>query len=134
MNMQRTDDSDQPPDGIGFEQAIPILRIFDVAKAHEFYLGFLGFSIDWEHRFGENMPLYLQVGRGGLKLHLSEHVGDASPGCNMVVQTTGLAGFQRELSAKNYRYMKPGITREEWGSEMTVIDPFGNRIRFIERE
>jgi hypothetical protein len=29
--------------------------------------------------------------------------------------------------------MKPGITTEEWGQEMVVIDPFGNRIRFMEK-
>lgn len=32
--------------------AIPILRIFDQAKAREFYLGFLGFEPEFEHRFG----------------------------------------------------------------------------------
>jgi len=42
---------------ITFNQVIPILRIFDVAKADEFYLGFLGFSVDWEHRFDSNAPL-----------------------------------------------------------------------------
>ena len=29
----------------------PILRIFDEAKAREFYVDFLGFKVDWEHRF-----------------------------------------------------------------------------------
>jgi len=29
---------------------IPIFRIFDVAKAKEFYAGFLGFTVDWEHQ------------------------------------------------------------------------------------
>ena len=47
--------------GISFEQAVPIVRIFDVAKAQEFYLGFLGFKVDWEHRFHPNAPLYTQV-------------------------------------------------------------------------
>jgi Glyoxalase superfamily protein len=36
-------------------QAIPILRIFDVGKAREFYIDFLGFQIDWEHRFNEDL-------------------------------------------------------------------------------
>lgn len=31
-----------------------LLRIFDVAKAKEFYVGFLGFTVDWEHRFDES--------------------------------------------------------------------------------
>lgn len=115
-----------------FGPAVPIVRIFDVAKAHEFYVGFLGFSIDWEHRFGDNFPLYSQVSRSGLKLHLSEHAGDATPGSNMVVYMSGLRAFQRELSAKDYRYLKPGLSEEPWGLQMEVTDPFGNRIRFIE--
>lgn len=34
-------------------RAVPIFRIFDVAKAKEFYVGFLGFQVDGEHRFDE---------------------------------------------------------------------------------
>lgn len=43
-----------------------ILRIFDEAKAKEFYVDFLGFTIDWEHRFESDLPLYMQeAGAGG---------------------------------------------------------------------
>ena len=118
--------------GIAFEQAVPIVRIFDVAKAHEFYLGFLGFSVDWEHRYGENFPLYTQVSRGSLRLHLSEHAGDATPGGNMVVYMKGIRAFQKELIGKDYRYMKPGLEDEGTRLEVTVTDPFQNRIRFME--
>ena len=121
-----------PGDAIAFEQAVPMVRIFDVAKAHEFYLGFLGFKVDWEHRYGENSPLYTQVSRGGLRLHLTEHAGDASPGGNMCVYMTGVRAFQRELIAKNYRYMKPGVEEADGRIETAVVDPFGNRIRFME--
>jgi catechol 2,3-dioxygenase-like lactoylglutathione lyase family enzyme len=38
----------------------PILRIFDEAKALEFYVDFLGFKVDWQHRFEANFPLYLK--------------------------------------------------------------------------
>jgi hypothetical protein len=31
---------------VEFEQTIPILRIFSVEKAKEFYVGFLGFTVD----------------------------------------------------------------------------------------
>ncbi|HEV7248714.1 MAG TPA: glyoxalase superfamily protein [Shinella sp.] len=118
--------------GPQFEQAVPIVRIFDVAKAHEFYLGFLGFSVDWEHRYGDNFPLYTQVSRAGLRLHLSEHAGDATPGGNMVVYMKGIRGFQKELIGKDYRYMKPGLEDEGSRWEVTVTDPFQNRIRFME--
>lgn len=36
---------------ITFDKTIPILRMFDEAKAREFYLDFLGFSVEFEHRF-----------------------------------------------------------------------------------
>lgn len=58
----------------------PILRIFDEAKAREFYVAFLELSVDWEHRFGDNFPLYMQVSKDTCIIHLSEHYGDCSPG------------------------------------------------------
>ncbi|HEX8766537.1 MAG TPA: glyoxalase superfamily protein [Candidatus Acidoferrum sp.] len=60
-----------------FNRTVPILRIFDAGKAKEFYVGWLGFKIDWEHQFEENTPKYIQVSRGYLVLHWSEHRGDA---------------------------------------------------------
>jgi hypothetical protein len=42
-------DASQPPENVVLEPAVPILRIFEEEKAKEFYLGFLGFQIDWEH-------------------------------------------------------------------------------------
>ena len=114
-------------------QVIPILRIFSVEKAKEFYVGYLGFQVDWEHRFDENAPLYMQVSLGDLVLHLSEHYGDCCPGSTVFVRVKGLAEYHEELSAKNYRYLRPGIEMQPWNAKcMEVIDPFGNRIRFNE--
>jgi catechol 2,3-dioxygenase-like lactoylglutathione lyase family enzyme len=114
-----------------FEQTIPILRIFAVDKAKEFYLGYLGFAVDWEHRFEPDLPLYMQVSRGELTLHLSEHHGDGSPGVIVFVRGRGLAELHRELAAKPYGHQRPGLERAPWGgSVMEVTDPFGNRIRF----
>ena len=46
----------------------------------------------------------------------------------------GVEEFHREISAKGYRYMRPGLERTEWGTiETGAIDPFGNLIRFCER-
>ena len=118
---------------IGFDQTVPILRIFSVDKAKEFYLDFLGFALDWEHRFADGLPLYMQVSRGALCLHLSEHHGDASPGSTVFVRMRGVEALHRELTAKNYRYLRPGVERAPWGARvMEVTDPFGNRIRFNE--
>ena len=46
---------------VSFQRTIPLLRIFDVEKAKEFYVGFPGFAVDWEHHFDQSAPAYLQV-------------------------------------------------------------------------
>ncbi len=112
-------------------QTIPILRIFDVQKAREFYVDWLGFSVDWEHRFTDDAPLYMQVSRGGLTLHLSEHHGDCSPGARVFIRTEQAVELHQELSAKAYPYNNPGIGPTAWNSLcLEVADPFGNRLTF----
>lgn len=117
---------------IQFEQICPIFRIFDIDKAKAFYLDYLGFQKDWEHRFAEDMPLYMQVSRGNLILHLSEHHGDASPGANLFVRLQGVDALHQEISARKYRFLRPDIQTQPWGRILAVIDPFGNRIQFCE--
>jgi uncharacterized glyoxalase superfamily protein PhnB len=110
------------------------LRIFSVEKAREFYVGFLGFGVDFEHRFDDAAPLYMQVSRAGCALHLTEHHGDCCPGSTVFMWMTGLDDFHREITAKGYGYLRPGVETAFYGAKcMTVTDPFGNRIRFNER-
>ncbi len=121
-------------DGVSLDSAVPILRIFAVDKAKEFYLDFLGFSLEWEHRFEANFPLYAQISRSGLTLHLSEHHGDASPGSTVFVTMRSVEALHQELIGRQYRYAKPGIEDMPWGRVLQVTDPFGNRLRFCERK
>jgi uncharacterized glyoxalase superfamily protein PhnB len=116
------------------KQTIPVLRIFDVAKAREFYIDYLGFKVDFEHRFEDDAPLFMGVSRDGCTLFLSEHHGDGTPGTHVAVDMTGLDDLHEELNAKHYRYMNPGIQTQDWGTrEMMVVDPFNNRLYFSER-
>jgi len=111
----------------------PILRIFDEAKAREFYLDFLGFKEDWQHRFEPGFPLYLQVSRGDCVLHLTEHHGDCSPGAALRVPVVDLDTLHAELNTKQYRYARPNIEDMPWGTrDMSIKDPFGNRLTFTE--
>lgn len=117
---------------LSFRPPVPVLRIFSVAKAREFYLGYLGFRLDWEHRFGDDFPLYIQVSRSVLTLHLSEHHGDGSPGAAVFIPMCGIDAFQAELAAKDYPYLKPSLEDAPWGRGMDLIDPFSNQLRFCE--
>ena len=120
---------------MGLGKTVPILRMFDEAKAKEFYVGFLGFVVDWEHRFEEGAPLYMQISKGECVIQLSEHYGDASPGAAVRIQTTELDAFQRQLSEKKYKYANPGAPQDTpWGTtELGIKDPFGNRLIFANR-
>lgn len=113
--------------------AIPILRIFSEEKAREFYLDFLGFTLEWEHRFAEGAPLYAQLGRADLLLHLSAHHGDATPGSTVFVRVDDIDALHAELQARRYPFSNPGIEERDWGRVLEVIDPFGNRLRFCAR-
>jgi len=114
-----------------FSKTTPILRIFDEAKAKEFYIDFLGFNIDWEHRFEDGLPLYMQVSKEGCVLHLSEHYGDCCPGSAMRIETAEIEKFQKELVGKQYKNSRPGIQDTPWGSkDMSISDPFGNKLVF----
>jgi len=116
-----------------FLTTIPIMRIFDVVKAKDFYVGFLGFTIDWEHRFDSLAPVYLQISKGDLVLHLSEHHGDCCPGSTVFVWMKGIEDFHATITSRGYGYMRPGIERTFYNSVcVEVTDPFGNRIRFNE--
>jgi methyltransferase (TIGR00027 family) len=114
-------------------QPVPILRILDEAKAREFYVDFLGFSIDWERRVDDNAPLYLQVSREGCTLHLSEHDGDCNSGGAIRIETDDVEALNRELLEKNDKFAKPGMSDTPWETrEMGIKDPFGNRLVFYQ--
>ncbi|MNI45858.1 Glyoxalase-like domain protein [compost metagenome] len=111
----------------------PIFRIFDENKAKEFYFEYLGFQLDWEHRYTSDLPLYMQISKQNLILHLTEHYGDCSPGSSIRISITGIEDFHKELQDKRYTYSRPGIEITEWNTkEVRLIDPFGNKLTFFE--
>jgi ribosomal-protein-alanine N-acetyltransferase len=112
---------------------VPVLRIFDVDRAREFYVDWLGFKVDWEHRFEADLPLYMQVSRDDLVLHLSEHSGDGTPGTVVYATAHGVMELHAELQTRPYRYLRPGIGEGATGGAcIELLDPFGNSLRIEE--
>jgi len=113
---------------------IPLFRIFDYNKAVAFYIDWLGFEIIDKHSYGDNFPLYIQIRKGEIEIHLTEHHGDCSPGAKIMIENVdNLMDYHQALSKKDYKYNKPGIEQDPWNKDMQyieVIDPFGNVIVF----
>ena len=87
---------------MNFNSPKPLLRSFDEVKAKEFYVDSPGFNIDWEHRFEENTPLYMQLSKGDSIIHLSEHHGDCSPGASLRIETLELELYQNANQFPTY--------------------------------
>ena len=115
------------------QKNIPIFRIFDEGKAREFYIGWLGFTIEWEHRFEASMPLYMCIKKDDIQIHLSEHYGDATPGSKVFIICNDIKNYYAELQSRPYNYYRPGLEKTFYGALcIEVHDPFGNRLSFNE--
>lgn len=113
-------------------KGIPTFRILDYKKAMDFYVQGLGFKIDWEHRFGLNEPVYMQISRNGLTLHLSENKRFQT-GVIVFVDCKKLNEFYSDLKSRvnEIDLIKPEKTK--WQTiQMEIEDPFGNLLRFNE--
>ena len=87
----------------------PVLRIFDEGKACAFYQNFLGYTVDWVHRYGDGFPLYTGISSGECRIHLTEHHGDATPGSAVRILTQDVRAYNQELLDTNYGDAKPGV-------------------------
>ena len=102
---------------------IPVLWVADARRSVEWY-GRLGFTEDWEHRFEPHLPAYVQVSNRSARLHLSEHTGDAGPGTLLYVWVPDVDAVAAAVG------VPPAAIQEmEWGRDVEVTDPDGNRLR-----
>lgn len=119
--------------GIELRAAIPILRMYEVTVTKRFYLDYLGCTLDGQDGAGDR-PVFMKVSRGAMRLHLSSHHDDGTPGAAVLVVTSGVAELHAALAAKDYPFFNPGLEPGPGGAglELQLIDPASNRLRFYE--
>jgi len=112
---------------------VPVLRVMSVATALPFYVDYLGFRLDWEHRFEPGWPVYAQVSRSKAVLHLSEHHGDGSPNGVVWFPVADVVGLHKELLDRPNARVRPGLDADApGGPTFGVTDPYGNVLRFAQ--
>jgi hypothetical protein len=120
---------------VKLHHGIPVLRSFDEALARRFYIEALGFTVDWEHRFEPELPLYMQVSRDDLVLHLSEHYGDGSPGGVVWIVVDDVRAWYDEIRKVPFEllHQRPGFEKDgPGGPGFSLGDPFHNQLRFAQ--
>ncbi len=116
--------------------AVPILFVRDVPAAAEFYVGKLGFAIEFLHG---DPPFYGEVRRDDAVLHL-RHVARpnfaelAAREVSLILATIAVPDV-RALYAELERRGAPFVqhlVQQPWGGlDCQVEDPDGNRISFV---
>ena len=102
-------------------EAIPVLRVTNAGHAVAWYER-LGFTQEWEHRFGPSFPAFVSIVRDGCaRVFLSEHEGDAKPGGLLYLRVSSVKAVADEFSVV--------VVDQPWGEEVHLTDPDGNRVR-----
>jgi len=120
---------------------IPVLRIFSVDAALQFYVDFLGFSLDFGGPAGgPGTAYYGQVSRAATTLHMTEVQYDPGPGATVLIWIDGIGGLREQLNERREQVRvwgpavwAPEIENAPWGARvLTIADPFGNHLHFNE--
>jgi hypothetical protein len=107
------------------EEVVPVLYVEDAGRAVAWYER-LSFSKEWEHQFEAGFPWFVSIARGGIRLYLSEHTGDARPNTLIHLYVKNIDAVSQEF----------GVAVDEEGlagRECYLEDPDENRLRVATR-
>ena len=68
-------------------------------------------------------------------LYLTSHHGDSSSGSKAMAGINGLLAYHHLILQKDHSFTQPALEETSWSDKVMqaeVIDPFGNRIVFVE--
>ncbi len=107
----------------------PTFRVKDARASEAFYRDILGFKTSWEDDPGDGHPIFIEMSRGDVSIHLSEHEGDGPEGVSVYVDVDDARALHAEVTGKSAETDPPEPM--PWGHVVfTVTDPDGNVMRF----
>ena len=113
------------------QRVVPALRITNYTASKTFYTAGLGFSIEAEHRFKPDLPVFMTVTRDGMTIFLTEHAGDCQVGGLVHFYVPDVDAVYDEVRRRGIAVKEPPNQSLEGLRDMTIVDPDGNQLRFI---
>lgn len=112
------------------QRVVPTLRSTDWDRSRAFWVGGLGFAVDFEWRHAPGFPVYVGLSRDGATFHLSEHAGDCQVGGSVAIWVDDVDALHAELSGRRGLDVPEPVT-QPWGRrELALADPDGNKVIF----
>lgn len=115
---------------VRFLGTIPTFRVKDTAAAEVFYRDKLGFTTSWEHDPGDGHPVFLEMVRDNIALHLSEHEGDGPEEVSIHINVTDARALFREFLSAGAEIPDPPQDAEWDEVVFSLNDLDGNTLRF----
>ncbi|TFG71267.1 MAG: glyoxalase/bleomycin resistance/extradiol dioxygenase family protein [Flavobacteriales bacterium] len=114
-------------------QIHPVLPVWDVLEALDFYVNRLGFKIAFAD--DPKSPKYAGILRDGIEIHLQWHhameweVAVDRPMLRIVTQH--IEALFEEFGDKEVFHVQTALIKTAWGTEeFSFYDPFGNGLTF----
>jgi len=107
---------------------VPILRVKDARVSAKFYQDAMGFKVDWEHRFADDFPIYMQVSRPPLALHLSEHQGGGTTAAEFFVRVPDVDAVYQAMVDQGIKPESEPTDQEYGMRDFLIVDPDGHSI------
>ncbi len=107
---------------------VPIVRVRDARASARFYVEAMGFVVDWEHRFAEGFPLYVQVSRSPLTLHLSEHHDGEICAADFFVGVPDVDAAYQDMVQRGVQPATEPTDQPYGIRDFALVDPDGHRI------
>ena len=113
-----------------FQSTISTFRVADARVAETFYRDKLGFKTSWEFDPGDGSPVFVEVMRDAVAIHLSEHDGDGPEAVSIYVNVADAQALYEEITGKGVVIEAPPEAMPWRHVVFELQDPDGNIMRF----
>lgn len=113
------------------QRVVPSIRVRSCPESQLFYEA-LGFRLEWTHQFEANFPIVASVSMDGMRVFLTEHIGDCQFGALVHFYVPDVDALYASFQDAGVAVAEP--PNNGLGADlrcMSLLDPDGNRLKFL---